>query len=177
MDIHQQFDLLTEDNKFIIFNNIVFHTNQIKDKIIEDFKHKKSNLNFCSKNKFIRKYFREVNNQAIFNRIEWKFLLKKDIQCELIEFDEIKLLDELQIRIILDFSSAVKQIDNKPDESIAKSDSYGNINIKVFLDLSTRELESQEQSAIDNIETICFKNLYEQNTAYCYSPSSEAICI
>ncbi|AFY56175.1 hypothetical protein Riv7116_3730 [Rivularia sp. PCC 7116] len=177
MDSHQKFDLFTEDNKFIILNNIVFNTNQIKDKIIEDFKQKRSSFNFCRKNKFLRKYFKEVKNQAIFNRIEWKFLLKKDIQCELIEFDEIKLLDELEIRIILDFSSAVTQIENALDPSIARSDSYGNINIKVLLDFSTKELESPEQSGIDNIETICFKNLYEQNIAYFHSLSSEEICI
>ncbi len=102
--MHRNFEPFTEENEFIVLNKIVFNTNQFKDSIVKDFKMQKSNLNFCSKNKFFRKYFREVNNQGIYNRIEWKFWLKENIQCELISFGQIKRLDELQIKIILDFS-------------------------------------------------------------------------
>ncbi len=103
--MHHQFESLTEDNKFIVLNNIVFNANQIKTSIVQDFKPKKNNLNFCRKNLFLRKYFREINNQRIFDRIEWKFWLKEDIQCKLITLDKIRKLSELQIKVILDFSS------------------------------------------------------------------------
>ncbi|MEO0843210.1 MAG: hypothetical protein AAF063_30530, partial [Cyanobacteria bacterium J06643_5] len=66
-----KFESLTRENDFIVLNNIVFNTSQIKDYIVKDFKSKDSDLNFCSKNKFLRKYFRQINNQSIFNRIEW----------------------------------------------------------------------------------------------------------
>ena len=71
--MHRQFESLSEDNEFIILNNIVFNVNQIRSSIIQDFKPKKNNLNFCRKNIFLKKYFREINNQGTFNRIEWKF--------------------------------------------------------------------------------------------------------
>ncbi len=162
--MHRNFEHFTEDNEFIILNKIVFNTNQFKDSIVKDFKMQKSNLNFCSKNKFFRKYFREVNNQGIYNRIEWKFWLKENIQCELICFGQIKRLDELQIKIILDFS--IKENYNQEC-----------IDLKVLLDFSLQEQEAEETSTKDNIEIISFKNLYEQNTAYSHSFSSEKICI
>lgn len=162
--MHPKFEYLTEDNEFIILNNTVFNTNQIKDNIIQYFQITKSNLNFCSKNKFLKKYFREVNNQGIYNRIEWKFCLKKDIKCELITFNKIRLLDELQIKVVLDFSS---------------KENYNTqyIDLKVLLNFSLRKLDAEATPTIDDIETIPFQNLYEQNTAYFHSFSSEEICI
>lgn len=162
--MHRTFESLTVDNEFIALNNIVFNVNQIKNNIVKDFRLKKSNLNFCSKNTFIRKYFREVNNQGIFNRIESKFWLKENIQCELITFDRIIQLDELQLKVILDFSSKVNY-----------NSEY--FELKVLLHFHLRELEVEETSTIDDIETIPLKNLYEQNTAYFHSFSSEEICI
>lgn len=53
-----QFESLTRENDFIVLNNIVFNTSQIKDYIVKDFKQKNSDFNFCRKNKFPRKYFR-----------------------------------------------------------------------------------------------------------------------
>lgn len=155
--MHPKFESFTEDKEFIVLNNIVFNTNQIKKNIVHNFKHKNLSLNFCSKNTFLKKYFREVNNQGIFNRIEWKFWLKEDIKCELITFDQVKALDQLQIKIILDFSSKV--------------------DLKILLDFCIRDLVAEETPTIDNIETISFKDLYEQNTAYSHSFSSEEICI
>ena len=176
--MHLQFESLTQENQFIVLNNIVFNTSQIKDYIVRDFKHKNSNLNFCSKNKFLKKYFREINNQSIFNRIEWKFWLKKDIQCELITFDKIKSLNELQIRIILDFSSTLKAIDNTLYNSQSKKqNNIEFLNIEIILDFCCKELEIDEIPAIEKIEPISLKNLYEQNTAYLSSFSSEEICI
>lgn len=162
--MHRTFESLTVDNEFIILNNIVFNVNQIKNNIVEDFRLKKSNLNFCSKNIFIRRYFREVNNQGIFNRIEWKFWLRKNIRCELITFDRIIQLDELQLKVILDFSNN----ENYNSE---------NFELKVLLDFHLRELEAEETPTIDDIETIPLKNLYEQNTPYFHPLSSEEICI
>ncbi len=162
--MHCNFESFTEENEFIVLNKIVFNTNQIKESIVKDFKPRKGNLNFCCKNKLIKKYFREVNNQGIYNRIEWKFWLKEDIQCELIAFDQIRRLDELQIKIILDFSSQ----GNYNQEYI---------DLKVLLDFSLQEQEAEETFTQDNIETISFKNFYEQNTAYSHSFSSEKICI
>ena len=176
--MHLQLESLTQDNQFIVLNNIVFNTSQIKDYIVRDFKHKNSNLNFCSKNKFLKKYFREINNQSIFNRIEWKFWLKKDIQCELITFDKIKSLNELQIRIILDFSSTLKAIDNTLYNSQSKKqNNIEYLNIEIMLDFCCKELKIDEIPAIEKIEPISLKNLYEQNTAYLSSFSSEEICI
>lgn len=162
--MHRTFESLTDGNQFIALNNITFNVNQIKNNIVEDFRLKKSNLNFCSKNTFIRKYFREVNNQGIFNRIEWKFWLRKNIRCELITFDRIIQLDELQLKVILDFSN--KQNYNSQD-----------LELKVLLDFYLQELEAEETPTIDNIETIPLKNLYEQNTPYFHPLSSEEICI
>ena len=162
--MYGKFESLTDGNEFIILNNIVFNVNQIKNNIVEDFRLKKSNLNFCRKNIFIRKYFREVNTQGIFNRIEWKFRLKKNIRCELITFDRITPLDELQLKVILDFSS--KENYNSED-----------LELKVFLNFYLRELEAEETPTIDDVETIPLKNLYEQNTPYFHSFNSEEICI
>jgi len=176
--MYPKFESLTEESEFIVLDNIVFNTSQIKDNILNDFKTKKRNLNFCSKNKFLNKYFMEVNSQGIFNRIEWKFWLKEDIQCELITFDEIKPLEQLQVRIILDFSSATIAIDNTPySQSSKENNNTENLNLKVLLDYSIREFKAEETPTIDNIETISFKKLYEQNTAYFYPLSSEEICI
>lgn len=162
--MYGKFESLTDGNEFIALDNIIFNINQIKNNIAEDFLLKKSNLNFCSKNIFIRKYFREVNNQGIFNRIEWKFRLKKNIRCELITFDRITPLYELQLRVILDFS---------------KKGNYNteDLELKVLLDFYLRELEGEKTPTIDDIETIPLKNLYEQNILYFYSFDSEEICI
>ncbi len=154
--MHRQFESLTEDNEFIVLNNIVFNANKIKTSIIGDFKPKKNNLNFCRKNLFLRKYFIEINNQGIFNRIEWKFWLKEDIQCKLITVDKIIKLEELQIKVILDFSSPL----NKNNEYC---------DLKVLLYFSLQELETKQTTAL--------KSIHEQNTAYFYPLSSEKICI
>ncbi|MGF1676817.1 MAG: hypothetical protein ACFCUV_24525, partial [Rivularia sp. (in: cyanobacteria)] len=95
--MHCQLESLIEDSEFILLNNMVFNANQIKNNIVKDFQPKKNDLNFCRKNLFLKKYFREINNQGIFNRIEWKFCLKKDVECELIAFDKIKKVDKLQL--------------------------------------------------------------------------------
>lgn len=162
--MHSKFETLSEDNEFIILNNLVFNPNLIKDNITNSFHITNSSFNFCSKNKFLKKYFREVNNQGIYNRIEWKFCLKENIQCELITFDQIRPLDELQIKVVLDFSS---------------QENYNTqyIDLKVLLDFSRRKLETEDTPIIEDIETISFKNLYEQHTAYFPSFSSEEICI
>ncbi|MEL6463025.1 MAG: hypothetical protein AAFQ91_33225 [Cyanobacteria bacterium J06621_15] len=173
-----KFESLTRENDFIVLNNIVFNTSQIKDYIVKDFKSKDSDLNFCSKNKFLRKYFRQINNQSIFNRIEWKFWLKKDIQSELITFDNVKTLDELQLRIILDFSSILKAVENTPyylPTEEQKNTEY--LNLKIMLDFCCKELHTEEKPTADKIETIPFQSLYEQNTAYFHSFSSKEICI
>lgn len=176
--MHLKFESLTQENQFIVLNNIVFNTSQIKDYIVRDFKPKNSDLNFCSKNKFLKKYFREINNQSIFNRIEWKFWLKKDIQCELITFDTVKSLDELQLRIILDFSSTLKAVDNTPyNLPTQKQNNTEYLNIEIILDFSCQELEAEANPTIDDIKTIYFKELYEQNTTYFHSLSSKEICI
>jgi hypothetical protein len=176
--MHPKFESLPEDRKFIALNNIVFNPTQIKNNIIQDFKPKKNDLSFCRKNLFLKKYFREINNQGIFNRIEWKFWLKEDIQCELITFDKIRKLDELQIKVILDFSSTLKGMNNIPDNLFSKDNkNTESFNLKVWLDFSIRESEVEETPTIDDIETIFFKNINEQNTAYSYSFSSEKICV
>lgn len=162
--MHPKFESLTEDYDFIVLNNIVFNANQIQDSILKNFKHSNLSLNFCSKNKFLKKYFREVNNQGIFNRIEWKFWLKENIKCELITFGQVRQLDQLQIKVILDFSKT---------ESYTTED----LELKVLLDFSLRELEVEKTPQIDNIEIISFQKSYEQNTAYFHSFSSEEICI
>lgn len=158
--MHHNFEYLTEDSDFIILNNIVFNAKQIRNSIIKDYQCRKSDFNFCRKNRLLRKYFREVNNQGIFNRIEWKFWLKEDIKCELISFDQIRKLDELQIRVILDCSSTAQ-----------------NIGLKVLLNFALQNSEVEEIPDIDSRETIAFQNIYEQNTAYFYSFNSEKICI
>jgi hypothetical protein len=162
--MHPKFETLSEDNEFIILNDIVFNTNLIKDNITNSFHITNNSFNSCSKNKFLRKYFREVNNQGIYNRIEWKFWLKQDIQCELITLNKIRPLNELQIKVILDFSS---------------KENYNNqyIDLKVLLDFSLKKLEAEDTPTIEDIETMSFKNLYEQDTAYFPSFSSKEICV
>ncbi|MEM9926117.1 MAG: hypothetical protein AAF915_20595 [Cyanobacteria bacterium P01_D01_bin.50] len=175
--MHRQFESLSKDNDFIILNNIVFNANQIKDSIIQDFKPEKNNLNFCRKNIFLKKYFREINNQGIFNRIEWKFWLKSDVQCELIAFDLTRQIDELQIRVILEFPPLEKGYNTL--QLVSSQDNYNSqyFNLKVLLDFSLQDLELEETPVIDSVEIIAFKNIYEQKIAYFYSHSSEKICI
>ena len=176
--MHPKFESLAEGNEFIVLNNIVFNTNHIKDNIVKDFKPNNCYLNFCKKNKFLRKYFREVNTQGIFNRIEWKYGLKKDVQCELITFDKMRQLDELQIRIILDFSSILNPINNRPIHLSDKENHNSEyLDLKIFLDFSLRELEAEKTPKINSIENRNFQNVYEQNTAYFHSFSSEEVCI
>ena len=176
--MHLKFESFSQENEFIVLNNIVFNTSQIKDYIVKDFKPKNSNFNFCSKNKFLKTYFREINNQSIFNRIEWKFRLKKGVNCELITLNKIKPLDELQLRVILDFSSTLKAIDNNCYNLQYKENNHNEyLNLNILFDFSCKELEAEETATIDNIETISLKKLYEQNTAYFHFFSIEKICI
>lgn len=105
-------------------------------------------------------------------------MVKKNIQCELITFDDIKSLNELQLRIILDFSSILKPVENTPyNFPTEEQNNTGYLNLKILLYFSFQELDTEETSTIDNIETIAFKKLYEQNTTYFHSFSSEKICI
>lgn len=176
--MHNKFESLSEYVEFIVLNNIVFNASQIKNSIVQDFKPKNNDLNFCRKNKFLKKHFREINNQGIFNRIEWKFWLKEDIRCELITFDKIKQVDELQIRIILDFSPAQK-LNNYTTPNTLSEDNKNSeyFDLKVLLDCSPQESEVEETSTIDSIETITLKSIYEQNIAKFDSLNSEKICI
>ena len=175
--MHRQFESLSEDNEFIILNNIVFNVNQIRSSIIQDFKPKKNNLNFCRKNIFLKKYIREINNQGTFNRIEWKFWLNKDVQCELITFDQTRQIDELQIRVILDFSLTPKGYNAL--ELVSSEDNYNTeyFDLKVLLDCYLQELELEEIPVIDSVDIIAFKNIYEQKIAYFHSHSSDKLCI
>lgn len=186
--MHRRFESLTEDNEFIVLNDIVVNANQIKNNIVDDFKPKKNDLNFCRKNLFLKKYFREINNQGIFNRIEWKFWLKKDIQCELIAFDQIKQVDKLQLRVILNFPSELKISPNHKFDCLSDKENENPeyFDLKILLDYSLRELQIEEESTtipttINYINTIAFQNINEQNneqnTPYSYPLSSEKICV
>ena len=63
--MHHQFESLTEDNEFVVLNNIIFNPNQIKTSIVQDFKHKNNNLSFFCKNLFLRKYFRQITREYL----------------------------------------------------------------------------------------------------------------
>ncbi|MEB3217467.1 MAG: hypothetical protein VKN72_14705 [Nostocales cyanobacterium 94392] len=182
--MHRRFESLSEDNEFIVLNDIVVNVNQIKNGIVNDFKPKTNDLNFCRKNLFLKQYFREINNQGIFNRIEWKFLLKKDIQCELIASDKIKQVDKLQLRIILNFSSTLQIIpDNEFDcLSHKENENPEYFDLKVLLYYSLQKLKiAEEPTTISTtrnyIDTIYFQNINQQNNPYSYPLSSEKICI
>lgn len=178
--MHRKFESLSEYVEFITLNNIVFNVSQIKNSIVQDFKSKNNDLNFCRKNKFLKKNFREINNQGIFNRIEWKFWLKEDIRCELITLDKTRQVSELQIRVILDFSPAEK-LNNYTASTLSSEDSNNSeyLDLKVLLDcyLQESEVEVEEIFTIDSIETIALKSIHEQKTANFDSLNSEKICI
>ena len=159
--MHYQFESVPENQELIILDDIVFSVNQIKTAIIRDFNHNTSNLHFCRKNSFLNTYFREINNQGIFNRIEWKFWLKQDIKCELVLFDKAQAVDELQIRVILDFVS--RKLDS--------------CDLKVLLDVSLPELELEETPVNYSVDISNLKYIYGQNTANFYPSGSETICI
>lgn len=159
--MHYQFESVPENQEFIILDDVVFSVNQIKNGIVRDFNKNNSNLNFCRKNKFLSRYFREVNNQGIFNRIEWKFWLKEDTKCELFLFNKTQQVEELQIRIILDFAST------NADSS----------SLKVLLDFSPLELELEEKPANNYVNISKLKYINEQKIPNYHSLSSEKICI
>ncbi|MBE9214762.1 hypothetical protein IQ247_19160 [Plectonema cf. radiosum LEGE 06105] len=186
--MHCQVESLIEDSEFILLNNMVFNANQIKNNIVTDFKPRENDLNFCRKNTFLKKYFREINNQGIFNRIEWKFWLKKDVECELMTFDKVKQVDKLQLRVILNFSSTLQIINNHTFDDLSDKENQNHeyFGLKVLLNYSLQELETEEKSTkiptkINYIDTIAFPNINEQNneqnTAYSYPLSSQKICI
>ncbi|MEA5598643.1 hypothetical protein [Rivularia sp. UHCC 0363] len=165
--MHHKLESLTEDS-FIILNDVVFNPDQIRNTIIQDFKPRKNDLNFCRKNIFLKKYFREVNNQGIFNRIEWKFCLKQDVECEIITFDE-RQIGTLVIKVILNFYT---HYDTLNEENYHSED----FELKILLNYS-QPLEIEETPEKNYIKTIYFKNINEQKTAYFYPISSEKICV
>ncbi|MBF2014295.1 MAG: hypothetical protein IGS23_03590 [Rivularia sp. T60_A2020_040] len=185
-----QLESLIADSEFLLLNNMVFNANQIKNNIVKDFQPRKNDLNFCRKNIFLKTYFREINNQGIFNRIEWKFGLKKDVECELMRFDQIKQVDKLQLRVILNFSSTLQIINNHTFDDLSDKENHHHesFDLKVLLNYSFQELETEETpttipTKINYIDTIPFPNINinqqnnEQNTAYSYPLSSQKICI
>lgn len=159
--MHYQFESVPKNQEFIILDDVVFSVNQIKNGIVRDFNKNNSNLNFCRKNKFLSRYFREVNNQGIFNRIEWKFWLKEDTKCELFLFNKTQQVEELQIRIILNFASANVDI----------------LSLKVLLEFSATELELEENPVNRSVNISNLKYINEPKIANYHTLSSEKICI
>lgn len=129
MFLPNKFQQLNSENDVLLLDNAKFKVTQMKDKIIQDFLPKANDLNFGSHNSLIKKYFKEVKTQGIFNRVEWKFLLKPGIQCELLTTGNNRVQKgKLQIKVSLHFLSLPNSLTNQ------NSTNYKNFDIKVSLD-------------------------------------------
>ncbi len=157
MFLPTDFQQLNSDSDVLVLNNTQFLINQIKDRIIQEFAPKANDLNFgLQPNSLIKKYFKQINTQGIFNRVEWKFSLKPGIKCELLTRDDSnKQEGKLQIKVTLQFSSTLNPLKNK-----SNIDSE-NFDIKVSLDFCPESPENQD----------------EQNSSDSYSSRSEEICL
>ena len=95
----------------------------------------------------------------------------------MITFDQTRQIDELQIRVILDFSLTPKGYNAL--ELVSSEDNYNTeyFDLKVLLDFYLQELQSEEIPVIDSVDIIAFKNIYEQKIAYFHSHSSDKLCI
>jgi hypothetical protein len=150
--MNNKFQQLHGENDVIFLDNTVFNAFQIINKIMQDFEPKGNDLNFCRKNLLLKKYFKQRNIQGIFNRVEWKFSLKKGISCELlIPGKNSKRRGRLEIKVILEFSPSRELIPSVINGSISNplpngdSQMSKNFDIKVSLDFCPEEAEVQER--------------------------------
>ncbi len=146
-----KFKPLNEEEDVILLDNTIFDVIQIRDKIIQDFEPRGNDLNFVNKNSFIKKYFKRINIQGIFNRVEWKFAQRKGIKCELLMPDNNSQKGILQIRVILEFLASKKQVSSMLDShSISDSSlsrdrkSAENFEVKVLLDFCYDEIKENQ---------------------------------
>ncbi|MCX7592191.1 MAG: hypothetical protein N2235_00235 [Fischerella sp.] len=135
MFLPNKFQQLNGENDVLLLDNTKFKVAQIKEKIIQDFIPKANDLKFGSQNSLIKKYFKEVNTQGIFNRVEWKFLLKPGIKCELQTINNTRQKGKLQIKVSLRFLSLPNSLANQNHTN------YKNFDIKVSLDFYPEVVE------------------------------------
>ncbi|BAY48155.1 hypothetical protein SAMD00079811_57750 [Scytonema sp. HK-05] len=166
-----QLKRLEREDDVILLENKIFNAVQIVNQVLQDFEPKGNDLNFCCKDKFLKKYFKKRNVQGIFNRVEWQFSLRRGIQCELLlPGNNGRQKGKLEIRITLDFSPSKKQFSSMSDGesmsdslSITDSKSSKNFEIKVSLDFCPDEMISTE--------------MHDQNSLHFYSSNSEEIYV
>ncbi|GAA6623860.1 KGK domain-containing protein [Scytonema sp. NUACC26] len=164
--LNNKFKQLEGTEEIILLENRIFNPSQIINCIIENFEPKGNDLNLSCKNSFIKKYFKQKNVQGIFNRVEWNFVLKQGVKCELlIPNKNCKQKGKLEITVIINFSPMKrKELSMLEDEdahntlSIEDKKSLENIEIKVSLDFWSDEIEveqtftnNQLEQAIDNV--------------------------
>ncbi|MBR8836591.1 MAG: hypothetical protein DSM106950_21875 [Stigonema ocellatum SAG 48.90 = DSM 106950] len=147
-----KFQPLNEEDVVILLDNTIFDVIQIRDSIIQDFEPRGNDLNFANPNLFIKKYFRQINVQGIFNRVEWKFCQRKAIKCELLmpgHNSRQKVI--LQIRVILEFLASKKQAlsmlgtQKRADSSLSTDKKNSeNFEIKVLLDFCADESKVED---------------------------------
>ncbi len=134
LNMLNKFNPLNEEDDVILLDNTIFDVIKIRDKIIEDFEPKGNDLNFVNKNSFIKKYFKRINVQGIFNRVEWKFSQRKGIKCELfMPGNDSRQKGILQIRVILEFL-AMLETHSISNSSLSRERNSEIFEVKVLLD-------------------------------------------
>lgn len=165
--LHNELKELNRLEDIICIDNKIFNVDQIIHKIIENFELKENNLNFSCKDSFIKKYFYQINFQGIFNQARWKFLLKREFQCELfIPGCDVKQKGQLEIRVTIKFLSSKKSVNSMLEDSICDclsiktSKKLENLDIKVSLGFRPDESEFEDTYANARPQSIREKKKY-----------------
>ncbi|ARV57899.1 hypothetical protein BZZ01_03945 [Nostocales cyanobacterium HT-58-2] len=157
-----QLKRLEREDDILVLENKTFNAVQIVNQVIQDFEPKGNDLNLSCKDQFLKKYFKKRNVQGIFNRVEWQFLLRKGIHCELIiPGKNERQKGKLEIRVTLEFSPSRKPALPVSDGenlseflSITDSKSSEHFEIKVSLDFCPEEM-LQETTEDQNSSHFC----------------------
>ncbi|MBW4596328.1 MAG: hypothetical protein KME46_26340 [Brasilonema angustatum HA4187-MV1] len=152
--LSNQFQRLEQEDDILFLGDQIFNAVQIVKKFLEYFEPKGNDLNFSCQDKFVKKYFKKRNVTGIFNRVEWEFYLRSEIQCELlIPKKNRRQKGKLEIRVTLEFSSLNKQFSSVNDGgslslslSITDSKTSKDFEIKVSLDFYPEERLLEEIS-------------------------------
>ncbi|KAB8320160.1 hypothetical protein SD81_000495 [Tolypothrix campylonemoides VB511288] len=166
-----QLKRLEQEDDVILLENKIFNAVQIVNQVLQDLEPKGNDLNLHCKDKFINKYFKKRNVQGIFNRVEWQFSLRREIQCELLlPGNNGRQKGKLEIRAILEFSQSKKQFSSISDgesmsDCLSRKDSKisKNFEIKVLLEFCPEEMISEKN--------------HDQNSLHFYSSKSEEVYV
>lgn len=151
---HNELKELNRLENIIFIDDKIFNAAQIINQIIEDVELNEKNLNFSYQDSFIKKYFYQTNVQGIFNQIKFKFLLRREFQCELfIPGCNVKPKGKLEISVTIKFLPSTKPVNSMLEDttynslSIETSKIVENLAIKVSLEFCQDEFEEEDTYA------------------------------